>query len=247
MATFVWDPAVRWPPPANILLNYDVVPPDPPSVQARDAPNVLHSFVPIHDALRVAIVDRDASSPKEEPTPMPKVVIVGELYEQNVQVGGGPMPGGGWSIPATVARIGGKAIPVTVRREAGQAIIRAAVLSIPVGRLTPLMARDIQAAVTPATALPAHGAASIPATVRREAGAANIRAVDPSIPVARPIPAMARDTPAAVIPAAGPCPAASVPIIRSRIAAGRHRRSGGRLYPGARAGGDRQPGRGHRL
>jgi hypothetical protein len=99
MATFVWDPAVRWPPPANILLNYDVVPPDPPSVQTRDAPNVLHTFVPIHDALRVAIVDRDASSPTEEQTPMPKVVIVGELYEQNVQVGGGPMPGGGWGGP----------------------------------------------------------------------------------------------------------------------------------------------------
>ena len=27
MATFVWDPAVQWPPPAHILLNYDVVAP----------------------------------------------------------------------------------------------------------------------------------------------------------------------------------------------------------------------------
>ena len=32
MATFVYDPAVRWPPPAWILLNYDVVPPDAPVV-----------------------------------------------------------------------------------------------------------------------------------------------------------------------------------------------------------------------
>ena len=28
MATFVWDPAVQWPPPANITANYDVVAPD---------------------------------------------------------------------------------------------------------------------------------------------------------------------------------------------------------------------------
>ena len=28
MATFVWDPAVQWPPPAHILLGYDVVAPD---------------------------------------------------------------------------------------------------------------------------------------------------------------------------------------------------------------------------
>lgn len=27
MATFIWDPAVQWPPPAHILLNYDVVAP----------------------------------------------------------------------------------------------------------------------------------------------------------------------------------------------------------------------------
>src|SRR4029077_1126164 len=27
MATFVWDPAVQWPPPAHILQNYDVVAP----------------------------------------------------------------------------------------------------------------------------------------------------------------------------------------------------------------------------
>jgi hypothetical protein len=27
MATFVWDPAVQWPPPAHILSNYDVVAP----------------------------------------------------------------------------------------------------------------------------------------------------------------------------------------------------------------------------
>jgi hypothetical protein len=27
MATFVWPPEVQWPPPAHILLNYDVVPP----------------------------------------------------------------------------------------------------------------------------------------------------------------------------------------------------------------------------
>jgi hypothetical protein len=99
MATFVWDPAVRWPPPANILLNYDVVPPDPPTVQARDAPTVLHTFLPIHDALRVAIVDRDGSLPKEEKTPMTKVVIVGDLYPQETQIGGGPMPGGGWGGP----------------------------------------------------------------------------------------------------------------------------------------------------
>jgi hypothetical protein len=28
MATFIWDPAVQWPPPAHILLNHDVVAPD---------------------------------------------------------------------------------------------------------------------------------------------------------------------------------------------------------------------------
>jgi hypothetical protein len=93
MATFVWDPAVRWPPPANILLAYDVVPPDPPAASLKDGPNVLHTFSPIHDALRVSVVKDEAST--EEKTPVPKVVIVGELYEQNVQVGGGPMPGGG--------------------------------------------------------------------------------------------------------------------------------------------------------
>jgi len=27
MAQFIWDPAVQWPPPAHILLNYDVVAP----------------------------------------------------------------------------------------------------------------------------------------------------------------------------------------------------------------------------
>jgi hypothetical protein len=27
MATFVWPPEVQWPPPAHILLNYDVVDP----------------------------------------------------------------------------------------------------------------------------------------------------------------------------------------------------------------------------
>ena len=27
MAMFIWPPEVQWPPPAHILLNYDVVPP----------------------------------------------------------------------------------------------------------------------------------------------------------------------------------------------------------------------------
>jgi hypothetical protein len=106
MATFVWDPAVRWPPPANILLNYDVVPPDPPTVQARDAPDVLHTFLPIHDALRVSLVDRDGSSPIEEKTPMAKVVFVGDLYSQDPQVGGGPMPGGGGPVDPGYGRPG---------------------------------------------------------------------------------------------------------------------------------------------
>ena len=45
MATFVWDPAVGWPPPASILLNYDVIPPASPA--ASDEPQVvLHTFVP---------------------------------------------------------------------------------------------------------------------------------------------------------------------------------------------------------
>lgn len=30
MATFIWDPAVRWPPPADILMNYDVIGPNDP-------------------------------------------------------------------------------------------------------------------------------------------------------------------------------------------------------------------------
>jgi hypothetical protein len=30
MATFIWDPAVAWPPPAHILLNYDVIGPGDP-------------------------------------------------------------------------------------------------------------------------------------------------------------------------------------------------------------------------
>lgn len=37
---------------------------------------------------------------------MPKVVIVGELYEQNVQIGGGPMPGGGGPVDPGYGRPG---------------------------------------------------------------------------------------------------------------------------------------------
>ena len=35
MATFVWPPEVQWPPPANILLNYDVAPPSGVLVEAQ--------------------------------------------------------------------------------------------------------------------------------------------------------------------------------------------------------------------
>ena len=91
LAQFIWDPAVRWPPPANILLNYDVVPPDVPTVTEEI---VLHAFNPIY---------------REEKDPMTKVIIVGEVYNAGLEVGGGPiMPGapggpvdpgwgGGWS------------------------------------------------------------------------------------------------------------------------------------------------------
>jgi hypothetical protein len=59
MATFVWDSAVRWPPPASILLSYDVVAPDDPLPTDQ---LVLHTFPSIHDALRVMVLN-----PKEEP------------------------------------------------------------------------------------------------------------------------------------------------------------------------------------
>jgi hypothetical protein len=44
MATFVWPAEVQWPPPAHVLLNYDVVPPTDVGIEAQ---GVLHSaFVP---------------------------------------------------------------------------------------------------------------------------------------------------------------------------------------------------------
>ena len=35
MATFIWPPEVQWPPPAHILLNYDVVAPDGVQLSSR--------------------------------------------------------------------------------------------------------------------------------------------------------------------------------------------------------------------
>lgn len=82
MATFVWPPEVQWPPPAHILLNYDVV---PPAVAMLSEEGVLHTFNPIY---------------REEKDPMTKVVIVGEIYNADLSIGGGPMPGGpGWGGP----------------------------------------------------------------------------------------------------------------------------------------------------
>lgn len=72
MATFVWDPAVRWPPPASILLNYDVVAPGDVAPSAQ------------------------SSETTQGEEPMTKVVIVGEIYNAGLEVGGGPIyPGAG--------------------------------------------------------------------------------------------------------------------------------------------------------
>lgn len=67
MATFIWPPEVRWPPPANILLNYEVVAPG----------DVAHAST--------------QSSETTEEEPMTKIVIVGEAYYSDLAVGGGPV------------------------------------------------------------------------------------------------------------------------------------------------------------
>jgi hypothetical protein len=76
MATFIWPPEVAWPPPLSILQNYDVV---PPAVAKLTEEGVLHTFNPRY---------------REEKDPMTKVIIVGEIYNAGLEVGGGPMPGG---------------------------------------------------------------------------------------------------------------------------------------------------------
>ena len=68
MATFIWPPEVQWPPPAHILLNYDVVAPGGVLLSSR----------------------RDRRGEMEEEA-MTRVVIVGELYNADLGVGGGPV------------------------------------------------------------------------------------------------------------------------------------------------------------
>jgi hypothetical protein len=70
MATFIWDPAVRWPPPANILLNYDVVGPGG------------------------VVLSSQASKTTPGEDAMTKVIIVGEIYNAGLEVGGGPIAPG---------------------------------------------------------------------------------------------------------------------------------------------------------
>jgi hypothetical protein len=73
MATFVWDPAVRWPPPANISLGYDVVAPGGAALtNANDYVAPVSLAAPAEmDALDERVSTLEART-REEPKPETK-------------------------------------------------------------------------------------------------------------------------------------------------------------------------------
>jgi hypothetical protein len=89
MATFIWDPAVQWPPPANILLNYDVV-------ANGDVIPALGSTRGVREMAAVLVQIRGTLYDVIKRTSQ-QVLLQGEASLMNIGVGGGPIipPEGG--------------------------------------------------------------------------------------------------------------------------------------------------------
>jgi hypothetical protein len=107
MATFIWDAAVQWPPPANILLNYDVVV-NGDVIPALGSTRGVSKMAAAEVTISGVLYDKLSRSTRP-------VTIIGEATITGLGVGGGPIypPDGGGGQPGDPPGIwGGGNVPM---------------------------------------------------------------------------------------------------------------------------------------